>query len=169
VITRTPLIAAGAVLLAVGLVGCSSDDSDDAATATTTAAATSTSTSADATTSGSAAAANTPSAEALNATLTTFFDPAVPANEKAALVDDGEKQAAVLEQFNGVLQGYQLTAEVGEVTPVDEDTVKTSTTIAGPHGGAPTTVVFEEENGAWVISTESVCTILGMGRLTCAQ
>ncbi len=167
-ITRTPLIAAGAVALAVGLVGCSSDDSDDTATATTTAAAAAT-TSADTTASGAASAANAPSAETLNATLTTFFDPAVPAAEKVALVDDGEKQAAVLEQFNGVLQGYQLTAQVTEVTPVDEDTVKTSTTIAGPHGGAPTTVVFEEENGAWVISTESVCTLLGMGRLTCVQ
>ncbi|MFD1813742.1 nuclear transport factor 2 family protein [Rhodococcus gannanensis] len=163
-IIRTPLIAAGAVVLAAGLVGCSSDDSDDTATATTTAAA-----SADATATSAATSANAPSAEALNATLTTFFDPTVPAAEKVVLIDDGQNQAAVIEQFNGVLQGYPLTAEVTAVTPVDDDTVKTTTTIAGPHGGAPTEVVFDEENGAWVISSESVCSILGMGRLTCAQ
>ncbi|EME22188.1 hypothetical protein [Rhodococcus triatomae] len=167
-ITRTPLIAAGAVLLAVGLVGCGSDDSDDSATATTTAAAAAT-TSANATTSGASTAGNAPTAEALDATLTTFFDPAVPVADKVVLIDDGEKQTAVIEQFNGVLQRYPLTAEVTAVTPVDDDTVKTTTTIAGPHGGAPTEVVFEEENGAWVISTESVCSILGMGQLTCAQ
>lgn len=170
-IIRTPLVATGAVLLALGVAGCSSDDSDDRTTtsAPTTSAATTETAAASGATGTAAPAAGAPSPEALGATLTTFFDPAVPAADKVALVDDGEKQSAVLEQFNGVLQGYPLTSEVTEVVPVDDDTVTAKSTISGPHGGAPTDVVFEEENGTWVISSESVCSLLGMGRLTCVQ
>ncbi|GAA4474631.1 hypothetical protein GCM10023094_10600 [Rhodococcus olei] len=117
----------------------------------------------------SANAVAAPSAEALNATLTTFFDPAVPAADKVVLVEDGAKQAAVLDQFNTVLQGYPLTADVTKVATVDDDTVTATTTIAGPHGGAPTDITFDEVNGEWVVSDDATCTILGMGRLACVK
>ncbi|MFD4466848.1 nuclear transport factor 2 family protein [Rhodococcus sp. NPDC058505] len=164
-ITRTTLIATGAVLVALGLTACGSDDAAD-----TPATSTASSTVADATTSANtAAAAAAPGAETLNATLATFFDPAVPAADKVVLIEDGEKQAAVLEQFNGVLQGYPLTADVTKVVAVDDDTVTATTTIAGPHGGAPVEVTFDEHDGAWIISDDAVCTILGMGQLTCVK
>ncbi|SEK96535.1 hypothetical protein [Rhodococcus maanshanensis] len=160
-IIRKSLIAVGTLAMAVGVASCSSDDSTGASDATTSAAATSTS--------ASAAAAATPTAAELQATLVTFFDPAVGTTEKVALVEDGNSQAAVLEQFNGVLRGYPLTAEVTKVTAVDEDTVSATTTIAGPHGGAASEVVFDQIDGKWVISEDAACTIFSMGKLTCVK
>jgi hypothetical protein len=166
VIIRKSLIAAGTIALAVGVASCGSNDSTSDSDTTTSAASSSTSASASATT---GAAAATPSAAELQATLTTFFDPAVAPTEKVALVEDGTSQAAVLEQFNGVLQGYPLTAEVTKVTAVDEDTVSATTTIAGPHGGAASEVVFDQVDGKWVISEDAACTIFSMGKLTCVK
>ncbi|MFF0813705.1 nuclear transport factor 2 family protein [Rhodococcus sp. NPDC003318] len=165
---RTPLVAAGAVALALGVAACGSDDADDTTPATTTTAAAAATTSTNASTTA-ASAAGAPDAATLDATLTKFFDPAVPTAEKVLLIEDGQKQATAIDQFNGVLQGYPLTADVTAVTPVDPDTVTATTTIAGPHGGAPVPVTFDEEDGAWVVSTESVCSILGMGQLACVQ
>lgn len=156
-IIRKSLIAAGAIVLATGVASCSSDDSTSSSDATT-AASTST-----------ADAAPTPTSAELQATLVTFFDPAVAAPEKVALVEDGSGQAAVLEQFNGVLQGYPLTAEVTKVTTVDDDTVTATTTIAGPHGGGASEVVFDHVDGKWVISEDAACTIFSMGKLTCVK
>ncbi|MFI6430868.1 nuclear transport factor 2 family protein [Rhodococcus oryzae] len=157
-IIRKSLIAVGTIALAVGVASCSSDDSSSASDTSTSAASTSTGTSAEA-----------PSAAELQATLVTFFDPAVGTTEKAALVEDGTSQAAVLEQFNGVLQGYPLTAEVTKVTAVDDDTISATTTIAGPHGGAASEVVFDQVDGKWVISEDAACTIFSMGKLTCVK
>ncbi|MFE3293800.1 hypothetical protein [Rhodococcus sp. NPDC059234] len=89
--------------------------------------------------------------------------------DKVVLIEDGAKQTAVLEQFNGVLRGYPLTTQVTKVTPVDADTVTATTTITGPHGGAPTDVTFDQVNGKWVVSQDAVCTIFSMGKLTCVQ
>lgn len=166
-IIRTPLIAAGAVVLALGVAACSSDDNGDTAAATTTAAAAATTTSAN--TSASAAAGAVPEAADLDAVFVKFFDPALPAADKALLIEDGTEQVAVLEQFNGVLQGYPLSGEVTKVVAVDDDTVTATTTIGGPHGGAPVDVTFDENDGTWVISEDAACQILGMGRLTCVQ
>ncbi|SDD37567.1 hypothetical protein [Rhodococcus tukisamuensis] len=159
-IIRKSLAAAAAALVAVGVASCSSDDS-------TATESTATTTTADA--AATEALADAPSTEALNATLVTFFDPAVPAADKAALIVKGEKQAPVLEQFNGVLRGYPLTTAVTAVTPVDADTVKATATITGPHGGAPTDLTFDQVDGKWVVSDTAVCTILSMGRLTCVS
>ncbi|MFC4604529.1 nuclear transport factor 2 family protein [Rhodococcus kronopolitis] len=159
-IIRKSLVVVAATLAAVGVASCSSDESSTADSTTTASATT------EATTE---AAADAPSTDALNATLVTFFDPAVPTADKVAVIVNGEKQAAVLEQFNGVLKGYPLTTEVTAVTPVDADTVKATATITGPHGGAPTDLTFDQVDGKWVISDTAVCTIFSMGRLTCVS
>lgn len=160
-IIRNSLVAAGVLVAALGMTACSSDDSSD--TAETTSVTSSATTSA---TTPAAAAAAAPSAEVLEKQLTTFFDPAVPVAEKATVIENGEQRTATLEQFNGVLAGYPLTAKVGEVT-VDGDTVTAVTEIAGPHGGAPVPVTFVQSNGEWVVSDASGCEIFGMGRLSC--
>ncbi len=154
-INRTSVIAAGAVLVALGLTACSSSDSDTTA--------------ADQTSTAAAAAAAGPATDELAATLGTFFDPAVLAADKVVLVEDGTKQAAVLEQFNTVLQGYPLTSEVTKVVSVDADTATATVTLTGPHGGAPVELDFDEIDGKWVLSDEATCTILSMGRMTCVQ
>ncbi len=79
----------------------------------------------------------------------------------------GLRRTAVLDRFTGVLAGYPLTGTVGEITTVDADTVTATTEVAGPHGGAPMPLTFEQIDGTWVIADESACSILAMGTLSC--
>lgn len=158
---RKSLVAAGALVAALGMTACSSDDASDTA-ATTTASTTA----ASATTTAAGTDATVPTAEVLQEKLTVFFDPAATVEEKAAVIENGDQRAGLLGQFNGVLAGYPLTATVNEVS-VDGDTVTATTQIAGPHGGAPVPVAFVDDAGAWVITDASTCEIFGMGRVSC--
>ncbi|CAM2879189.1 lipoprotein [Prescottella defluvii] len=158
---RKSLVAAGVLVAALGMTACSSDNTSDSSdNAATTSSATASTTTA-------AASADAPTAEELQKQLTVFFDPAAPAADKTVVIENGEQRAALLEQLNGVLAGYPLTAEVKEVT-VDGDTATAITQIGGPHGGAPVPVTFTQKNGEWVISDASTCEILGMGKLVCS-
>ncbi|WP_433612987.1 nuclear transport factor 2 family protein [Prescottella agglutinans] len=161
-IIRKSLVAAGVLVAALGMTACGSDDSSDKADSTSTASSATTS----ATTSAAAAAA-APSAEALEKQLTIFFDPTAPAAAKTAVLENGAQRTATVEQFNGVLAGYPLTAKVTEVKS-ENGTVTAVTEVAGPHGGAPVPVTFTEANGAWVISDASTCELFGMGRVSCS-
>lgn len=148
-------VAATAAALAALSACSSSDDSttEDTATASST------------TVTGAAAAPVT--ADVLQQQVTIFFDPAATADAKAAVIENGSDRTAVLEQFNGVLAGYPLTGTVGEVTTVDTDTVTASTEVAGPHGGAPMPLTFEQVDTHWVIADDSVCSIFELGHLPC--
>lgn len=148
--SRRCVVTVSAIALAVGVAACSSDDGSSSSTSTT-----------------SASAAAEPTAQNLQDQLTRLFDPAVPATEKQALIEDGAGRAALLEQFNNILAGYPLTASVTTVTVVDDDTVSADADIAGPHGGAPVPVTFDNVNGTWVLSDASACVIFGLGRIAC--
>ncbi|MFD6674360.1 nuclear transport factor 2 family protein [Rhodococcus zopfii] len=154
-IRKIAAVAASAATL-TALTACSAtdDSTENAATATTSA-------------STDAAATAPVTADVLQQQVTIFFDPAAPVEAKAAVLEHGSERTAVLEQFNGVLAGYPLTGTVGEVTPVDDDTVTASTQIAGPHGGAPMPLTFEQVDGRWIIVGDSICPILEMGHLPC--
>lgn len=162
---RSCVVTVSAIALAIGVAACSSDDGDSSSTSTTSvsAAADAPTTVAD----GDAATAAEPSAQELQDQLTRLFDPAVPATEKQVLIEGGDGRAALLEQFNGVLAGYPLTASVTTVTVVDDDTVSADADIAGPHGGAAVPVTFDHDNGTWVLSDDSTCLIFGLGRIAC--
>lgn len=151
---------AAALAAAAALTGCSSDDPDTTAGTTTDAPTTTT------TTSGVAAPAAV-TVEQLQSQVDVFFDPAATTEERAAVVENGTDRLPVLEQFTGVLAGYPLTGTVGEITTVDADTVTATTEVAGPHGGAPMPLTFEDIDGNWVIADDSACSILSMGRLSC--
>ncbi|MDH6678775.1 ABC-type transporter MlaC component [Rhodococcus sp. LBL1] len=161
-IIRKSLVAAGVLVAALGMTACSSDDSSDKADSTSAASSATTS----ATTSAAAAAA-APSADVLEKQLTIFFDPAAPVAEKTTVIENGDQRTATVEQFNGVLAGYPLTAKVTEVKS-ENGTVTAVTQIAGPHGGAPVPVAFTQVNGQWVISDASTCELFGMGRVSCS-
>lgn len=161
-IIRKSLVAAGVLVAALGMTACSSNDSSDKAD--TTSATSSATTSA---TTSAAAAAAAPSMEVLQEQLTTLFDPAVAVAEKTTVIENGAQRTATVEQFNGVLAGYPLTAKVTEVKS-ENGTVTAVTEIAGPHGGAPVPVTFTQVNGEWVISDASTCEIFGMGRVSCS-
>ncbi|WP_068163782.1 hypothetical protein [Rhodococcus phenolicus] len=158
--TLATVAATAAALAALTACGSSSDDSagDGATTESATASAPGTT---------SAAAAAPVTADVLQQQVTIFFDPAATVDAKAAVVENGTERTAVLEQFNGVLAGYPLTGTVGAVTAVDDDTVTASTEVAGPHGGAPMPLTFEQVDGQWVIADDSVCSIFEMGHLPC--
>lgn len=158
---RSCVVTVSAIALAVGVAACSSDDGDSSSTSTSAAAEATTAPA------GDGATAAEPSAQELQDQLTRLFDPAVPATEKQLLIEGGEGRAALLEQFNGVLAGYPLTASVTTVTVVDDDTVSADADIAGPHGGAPVPVTFDNDNGTWVLSSDSTCLIFGLGRIAC--
>ncbi len=130
----------------------------------------STATSASTTTTTTAAAAAAPvDAAVLQQSVDVFFDPAASTDDRVAVVEDGTEHRAELEQFTGVLAGYPLTGTVGEVTVVDDDTVTATTEVAGPHGGAPMPLQFSRtDDGAWVLDDDAACSILEMGRITCA-
>ncbi|MDH6281210.1 nuclear transport factor 2 family protein [Prescottella agglutinans] len=160
-IIRKSLVAAGVLVAALGMTACSSDDSSKA---DSTSAASSATTSA---TTSAAAAAAAPSADVLEKQLTIFFDPAAPVAEKTTVIENGDQRTATVEQFNGVLAGYPLTAKVTEVKS-ENGTVTAVTQIAGPHGGAPVPVAFTQVNGQWVISDASTCELFGMGRVSCS-
>lgn len=155
-IRKIATVAASAAAALTTLTACSAtdDSTENAATATTSA-------------STDAAATAPVTADVLQQQVTIFFDPAAPVEAKAAVLEHGSERTAVLEQFNGVLAGYPLTGTVGEVTPVDDDTVTASTQIAGPHGGAPMPLTFEQVDGRWIIAGDSICPILEMGHLPC--
>lgn len=159
--TRTLRAAAAVAALAL-LTACSdsTSESDTAGTTTTTVSTTTT------TTAASAAAPVT--AADLQTQVDVFFDPAVTADTRATVVEDGTEHLVVLEQFTGVLAGYPLTGTVGEVTVVDDDTVTATTEVGGPHGGAPMPLQFTRTDaGGWVLADDSACSILEMGRLSC--
>ncbi|WP_342661141.1 hypothetical protein Rruber_02218 [Rhodococcus ruber] len=152
--TRTRWAAAAVAATALtALPACATGDSTGAGGSSTAVQST-------------AAPAAAASAE-LDAVLATFFDPAVPAADKTAIVENGAARAALLEQFNGMLAGYPLTADVDTVESVDGDTVTATVQVTGPHGGAPMPMTFEREDGTWHLADESTCQVLEMGSLTC--
>ncbi|MFM1726178.1 MULTISPECIES: nuclear transport factor 2 family protein [Rhodococcus] len=158
---RKSLVAAGVLVAALGMTACSSDDSSDTAASSTTSAVSAT------TSAASETGAAAPEAAVLQGQLAIFFDPATTTEQKAAVIENGTARTATLEQFNGVLAGYPLTATVDEVA-VEGDNVVATTQIAGPHGGAPVPVTFVQKDGEWVVSDASTCEIFGMGRLSCS-
>jgi len=162
VTTRT-LLAAAAVAAVALLPACSDSSSD---TTTTDSTATSATTTATTTTATAAAPVD---AAVLQQPVDVFFDPAASTDDRVAVVEDGDEHRAELDQFTGVLAGYPLTGTVGEVTVVDDDTVTATTEVAGPHGGAPMPLHFSRtDDGRWVLDDDDACSILEMGRITCA-
>lgn len=163
--TRTLWTAAAAVV-ALAIVPSCSSDSDD----TTTTVVEETTVVDDTTTETTTEADAAPTVTAVvlqTEVVDPFFDPATAPADKAAVVENGTDRLALLEQFNGVLQGYPLTGTVGDVTAEDATTVVASTEVAGPHGGAPVDLTFIEVDGQWQLADASLCSILDMGRLSC--
>jgi len=152
-------VAALALLPACSDAASDSDSTPAEAASTTTATITAT------------ASTGTPPVDAatLQESVDVFFDPAATPEDRAAVVEDGTEHLPELEQFTGVLAGYPLTGTVGEVTVVEDDTVTATTEVAGPHGGAPMPLQFSRtDDGRWVLDDDAACTVLEMGRITCA-
>ncbi|WP_067847668.1 hypothetical protein [Nocardia lijiangensis] len=162
--------AAAALAVTVGLTACGSDDSSDTAATGTSAVAT---TSAAATTGATGghdhAAGDAPKAEELQATLALVADPSKPTAEKTAVIVDGQKRAANIDQMNQLLAGYgQLTFVVTDVK-AEGETATAQVVITSPHGSAPAMpMTWQHVVGKWKLSDATACTMLGFAQAPCA-
>ncbi|MEU2004439.1 hypothetical protein ACH47B_25910 [Rhodococcus sp. NPDC019627] len=152
-------VATGAVVLALGLASCSSDDTAGTtpATATTAAAATSAE--------DSVAA---PSSDELLTTLQVLVDPARPVDEKTAVVVEGDERRTNIEAMTAATANYPVSFTVTDVQ-VDGDIATAKVAVTSPHGtAAPTPWTWENVDGTWKVSDESTCALLGMARTGCS-
>jgi len=148
------VVAVGAVVLALGMSACSSDDASD--TAATSSAAT------------SSAAVAAPTSDELLSTLQVLVDPARPVDEKTVVVVDGDERRPNLEAMTAAMANYPVSFTVTDVQ-VEGDTATANVAIVSPHGtAAPTAWTWENVDGTWKVSDESTCTLLGMARAGCS-
>lgn len=157
---RKMTIAGVAIAAALTMSGCS-DDSGNAATETTTTTAAATTTE---------AALEVPTAAELNALLVKGLDPAVPLEEKTALVEGSEQDPQLINQVAAAAK--QFGAEVKVLDPVIDNGNGTASaqlqlTVNGEvqQGGLAATFI-PTEDGSWKLSQETACQIVGMAQLT---
>lgn len=153
---RTRLTATALAVSATLLVtACSSDgDEDSSPTSSATAAPTT-----------SAAQVVLPTAAELGDLLHRAVDPALPPEEKAPTVEDGEQAAELFDVITRAVQDSGATfAVVDPVLPgVNPDQVKATATLTLPEQ-EPIVVkdaTFVRQNDAWKISRAWSCTLVG--------
>jgi hypothetical protein len=91
-----------------------------------------------------------------------FFDPAVSAKDKRAVLENGDKMTEVLDSFNGDKRGEEVKAKVEKVeftSPTGADvtyslTLKGATALPGASG---TSV---EQDGTWKVSVKTLCALV---------
>ncbi|MFB7248528.1 hypothetical protein CW362_23465 [Streptomyces populi] len=91
-----------------------------------------------------------------------FFDPSVSAQEKQALLENGDQLAPVLQGFNGDQRGRQVKADVQKIeftSPTEADvtytlTLKGATALPNASGTAV------EQNGTWKVSAKTLCALV---------
>ncbi|TQM32248.1 nuclear transport factor 2 family protein [Nocardia bhagyanarayanae] len=160
--------AAAALAVTVGLTACGSDDSSETAATTTAAAATTTAATTGAAGGHDHAGEDAPKAEELQATLALVADPSKPTAEKTAVIVDGEKRTANIDQMNQLLAGYgQLTFAVTDVK-TEGETATAQVVITSPHGSAPAMpMTWQHVDGKWKLSDATACTLLGFAQAPC--
>lgn len=162
-IIRKSAIAAGAIVVALGMSACSSDESSDAAD-TSSAASTSESANEHESAHGDLAA---PTADELRATLDALVDPQTPVDEKVALVEKGDERRPNIETMTNAMENYRVGFEVTNVR-IEGTTATADVAITGPHGAASATPwTWEHLDGTWKVSDESTCGLLSMATAPC--
>lgn len=158
---RKMSVAAVAIAAALTMSACS-DDSGDTATETTTTSA--------AVTTTEEAAVEVPTAAELNALLVKGLDPAVPLEEKTAMVEGSEQDPELINQVAAAAQ--QFGAEVEVLDPVIDNGDGTASaqlqlTVNGEvQQGGLAAIFVPSEDGSWKLSKATACQIVGMAQLT---
>ncbi|KPI22778.1 hypothetical protein OK074_7152 [Actinobacteria bacterium OK074] len=93
-----------------------------------------------------------------------FFDPAVSAKGKQALLENGDKMTAVIASFNGDKRGGQVAAHVTKVefkSPTEAE-VTYALTLNGATAlpNASGTAVLQK--GAWKMSVNTLCALVSL-------
>ncbi|SDH51062.1 hypothetical protein SAMN05444695_102161 [Rhodococcus triatomae] len=157
-------VAGVAIVAALTMSACGSDDSDNGADATTTTTA-----AADTTTAASDGDIEVPTAAEFNELLVIGLDPATPIEEKITMVEGSEEDP---ELINQVAESARLNnAEVTVLDPVIYQgdglaSAQLQLSINGEpvEGGFP--VSFVNEDDTWKLSKDSACQIVGLAQLT---
>ncbi|MFF3449837.1 hypothetical protein ACFYXJ_22195 [Streptomyces sp. NPDC002667] len=91
-----------------------------------------------------------------------FFDPAVSAKEKQAVLENGDRMAPVLQGFNGDQRGQQVKATVNKVefTSPTEATVTYTLTLKGATALPNASGTAVEQNGTWKVSVNTLCALV---------
>lgn len=160
-------VAAAGVALVLALAGCSGGSSggnsggnqSSGSVASTSASAGSTATPTGTATSGATAA----SAE-IEQNWVAFFDGKTPAQQKVALLQNGQQFAQLIQQQSGSPLAQQTSAQVSDVSLTDPHTARVTYTIL--LGGQPalkdqagTALLID---GTWKVSDQSFCALLSL-------
>ncbi|MET0197435.1 hypothetical protein CH293_21810 [Rhodococcus sp. 14-2470-1b] len=161
--TRKAVVAGVAIAAALTMTACSSDDGGDT---TTTTSAASTTSSASAAPEASGDYPPVPTAEELNAELARGLDPAVPVEEKAALIQGAEEDPGLIEQVAAAAVQNGATVEITSVDDLGDGTLNTGATLTINGQANPGNFIFVAEDGAWKLSKENACGLVQLAQLS---
>ncbi|MFF3887561.1 hypothetical protein [Streptomyces sp. NPDC001914] len=147
-------VAAAAVLvLAAGLTACSDDNGGGSSASPTPTAEQSTAT---------APADPAAARQEIKQNWEKFFDPAVSAQDKQAVLENGEQMAPVLQGFNGDQRGQQVKADVEKIefTSPTEANVTYTLLLQGATALPNASGTAVEQNGTWKVSAKTLCALV---------
>lgn len=152
------VVATAVLVLAAALTACSDDSGGASSAPPTPSVEHSTSARPSATAPADPAAAQ----KEIKQNWEKFFDPAVSAKEKQAVLENGDQMAQVLKGFNGDQRGQQVKAKVEKIeftSPTGADvtytlTLKGATALPNASGTAV------EQNGTWKVSVNTLCALV---------
>lgn len=147
-------VAAAAVLvLAAGLTACSDDNGGGSSASPTPTAEQSTAT---------APADQAAARQEIKQNWEKFFDPAVSAQDKQAVLENGEQMAPVLQGFNGDQRGQQVKADVEKIefTSPTEANVTYTLLLQGATALPNASGTAVEQNGTWKVSAKTLCALV---------
>ncbi|MFD5636923.1 hypothetical protein ACFWJM_22690 [Streptomyces sp. NPDC127077] len=148
-------VAAAAVLvLAAALTACSGDNGGGGSSASPTPTAEQST----ATAPADPAAAQ----QEIKQNWEKFFDPAVSAKDKLAVLENGERMAPVLQGFNGDQRGQQVKSNVEKIefTSPTEANVTYTLTLNGATALPNASGTAVEQNGTWKVSVKTLCALV---------
>ncbi|WP_307829792.1 YceI family protein [Antrihabitans stalagmiti] len=155
--TSRALIAGMAIVGAITMTACGSDDKSADSPTTTSAAAATTSASAG---SRDANLPAQPTPEELNAQFQRALDPAVPVEEKVDQVQGAEADPALVGQFVEAARNAGATVTITKVEPLGTNELQAAGTFSINGQPGDITVDFVAEDGKWKLKKEWVCTLL---------
>ncbi|MFD5519409.1 hypothetical protein [Streptomyces sp. NPDC127066] len=148
---------AAALVLAAALTACS-DDSGGGSSASPTPSAEQSTGVPSATAPADPAAAQ----QEIRQNWEKFFDPAVSAKEKQAVLENGDRMAPLLQGFNGDQRGRQVKASVEKIeftSPTEADVTYTLT-LNGATALPNASGTAVEQNGTWKVSVKTLCALV---------
>ncbi|WP_030947462.1 hypothetical protein [Streptomyces sp. NRRL S-646] len=155
----TAFAAALVLIFAPVLVACSDDNGGGSASTPPTPSVEKT-TSAPATAPADPAAAT----KEIKQNWAKFFDPKTSAEDKLAVLENGDRMALVLRAFGGDQRGGQVQAKVTKVefTSPTKATVHYDLTLKGATALPNASGTAVQQNGTWKVSVNTLCALVAM-------